>query len=347
LELKSIRNGTAKIYPTPGGIIKTLTCDERKNYKCISIDGVDRCINILDSIKNDEVENYFIEMSSCAGGCLGGPCKSQIKGGFLEARSRLIEYMKKNTRNSSAVIVEDVQVNLSKKFINKSKPENIPDEDTIQNILISIGKFTKDKELNCGACGYSTCREKAIAVYNKKAQLYMCLPFMRERAESISNLIINTTPNAILAMNKDLIIQEINSSALKMFNLDKEDMKGKSIYEVLDCLELETVKETGENILEQKYYYKKYDKTVEQSIVFSKEQNIIVIVIKDLTEEEKNKKQLYKVRTETVDIAQKLIEKQMRVAQEIASLLGETTAETKVALTKLKNSMILEMSDSK
>lgn len=341
-ESKSIKNAAARFYPVPGGILKTISIPERKNYKCVSIDGIDRCMWILDSIKKGETKNYFIEMNNCAGGCLGGPCIKNLTGGYLAARDRLIEYVKKSAKNIGTDILQDAKVSLSKVFINLSKEDKIPDEDTIREILIKTGKFTEEQELNCGACGYSTCRDKAIAVYNNKAQTYMCLPYMRERAESISNIILHSTPNAIIALNRELKIQEYNFTARNLFNFGSEDICGKYIYEVLDCSDFIEVKETERNILNRKYHYEKYDVIAEQSIIYVKEQDLIIAFIRDITREENQNRQIYKVKRETVDIAQKVIEKQMRVAQEIASLLGETTAETKVILTKLKNSILSE-----
>ncbi|MDK2800606.1 MAG: hypothetical protein PWP27_1226 [Clostridiales bacterium] len=346
-EPKGMRNVMARFYPIPGGIIRSISRDERKSYKCVSVDGIDRCIEVLNSIKQGEVSNYFIEMHACAGGCLGGPCIKSKKDGFLSARDRLIDYVKKNAKDIGMSMIEDVNVKLSKKFIDRSQNYQIPDEKTIREILSKIGKVNKEKELNCGACGYSTCREKAIAVYNNKAELHMCLPYMRERAESISNIIINSTPNAILALNESLCIQEFNLTAQKLFTVEKEDILGKYIYEVLDCPDFERVQETGQSILNKKYHYEQYGLIVEQSIIYVKEQQLIIALIKDITKEEKQHQQMNKVRSETVDIAQKVIEKQMRVAQEIASLLGETTAETKIALTKLKNSILSDIGDNK
>ncbi|MCX7710568.1 MAG: 4Fe-4S dicluster domain-containing protein [Clostridia bacterium] len=345
-EIKGIKDLTARLYPIPGGIIKTIDSKSRKNYKCISVDGVDRCMRILDSIKNDGVENYFIEMNSCSGGCIGGPCMKPLKGGFLEARDRLIGYIKRGMKEERGLLDQNVKVDLSKKFFDMSKELRVPSESVIAAILNRIGKFNKDQELNCGACGYSSCREKAIAVFNNKAQLHMCLPYMRERAESISNLIINTTPNAIIALDTNLCIQEINLSAQKIFKLDK-NMEGTSIYEILECEDFQNVLDSKTSIYDQKFYYEKYDITVEQTIIYVPEQNIVVVILKDITKEEKTRQQMYQVRAETVDIAQKVIEKQMRVAQEIASLLGETTAETKVALTKLKKSIMAEEGEVK
>jgi PAS domain S-box-containing protein len=344
-EPKGISNALARFYPAPGGIIRTLGKEERKIYKCVSVDGVDRCMDILDSIKNKEVSNYFVEMNACPGGCLGGPCLKSVRNGYLEAKDKLVEHVRKNLKESSPAVVEDVNVKLGKVFVDKSRNDAPPTEEIIRVILSKIGKFDASMELNCGACGYSTCREKAIAVYYNKAELHMCLPYMRERAESISNLIIEATPNAIVALNRNLSIQEVNLAAQQMFDLNKQDVIGKHVYAMFDCADFEYVSESGQNIIGKKHYYEKYDITVEQSIIYAQDQQIIIAIMNDITKEERQQHQIYKVRSETIDIAQKVIEKQMRVAQEIASLLGETTAETKIALTKLKKSILSDIGE--
>lgn len=346
-EIKAHDDMTARIYPAPGGILKTIGGKYKKMYKCISVDGVDSCIDLLESIKAGGIEKYFIEMNSCKGGCIGGPCMKANTGGFLKARERLIEYYRKNAGSAGLIMDVSDSVDFGKKFIDRSKKNNLPSESAIQAILNSIGKYTRDKELNCGACGYQTCRDKAIAVYNGRAQLYMCLPYMRERAESISNLIINTTPNAIFALDSELNIQETNMAARKIFSLGQEDVTGRHIFELLECEDFNTVLEERSNIYDKKYTYDRYGITAEQSIIFIPEQNVIVVIVRDITQEEERRRLAHEIRAENADLAQKVIEKQMRVAQEIASLLGETTAETKVALTKLKKSIMLEMDDGK
>lgn len=344
-ELNTMKESIARIYPIPGGILKTMDKKSKKNYNCIAVDGVERCMEILDSIRKDEISNYFIEMNSCDGGCIGGQYMRQIPGGFLEARKRLLDYTKQGLHESSREIQKEIRINLRQTFTDCSIKPEIPSKAIIQGILNSIGKFTKDDELNCGACGYASCIDKAVAVYQEKAQLYMCLPYMRERAESISDLILNTTPNAIIAFDGKLQIHQINKSALEMFKLEKNNIEEMTICDILPCEDFRIVLKRKENIYDKKYYYEKYDITVKQSIIFVEKQNIAVLVIKDISQEEIRHKELFEIRRETVDIAQNVIEKQMRVAQEIASLLGETTAETKVTLTKLKEIMISEMSE--
>lgn len=325
----------SRIYPVPGGILKTLKSKSSK-YKYMGIDGAEQCMKILDSLKSGRISDYFIEMNSCKGGCINGPCIKLPEGGLLEARDRVLKGIDFSAAHENISKLYDVEVDLSKKFFDRSKPYDIPDEATIREILSKIGKFSPEDELNCGGCGYSSCREKAIAVYNNKAELHMCLPYMRERAESISNIVISATPNGIIALDRNLDIQELNSAAREMFSLNEQDYKGCSIYEILDCPDFETVRDTGEDILNRKYCYERFGVTVEQSILYAEEHNTIIIIMKDITDEEKQQHYMQKMRSDAVDIAQNVINKQMTVAQEIASLLGETTAETKVTLTRLK-----------
>ena len=87
----------------------------------------------------------------------------------------------------------------------------MPTEAQIQDILKKTGKTKPEDELNCGACGYSTCREKAIAVFQKKAELGMCIPFMHEKAESLSNLVMETSPNIVLIVDKDMKVLEYSA----------------------------------------------------------------------------------------------------------------------------------------
>jgi iron only hydrogenase large subunit-like protein len=346
-EAPGIKDSKARFYPISGGILGTLGTANGGKYRYISIDGLDRCMEALESIRHGKVQGYFIEMNSCPGGCINGPCTGASSECFLESRDRIFNYAAKCTEKGPSRSMQCSGIDLSKRFYDRSKPYNMPDETAIREILKKIGKFSKEDELNCGACGYSSCREKAIAVYNNKAELRMCLPYMRERAESISNIIFNTTPNAIFALNHELRISEINTAAREMFNIPEHSLSGRSMLDMFDCQDFELVRDTGKDIINRKHTYERLGITVEQSIIYAGDYEAIIVIMKNITNEEKHKQQMYKVRSDTVETAQKVIEKQMRVAQEIASLLGETTAETKVALTKLKNSVLYDTGEEK
>ena len=207
-----------------------------------------------------------------------------------------------------------------------------------------MGKNKPEDELNCGGCGYNSCREKAVAVFRGKADMSMCLPFLKERAESFYENILNNTPTGIIILNEDLEVQQINKTARKILNLRYElDILGGQIIRVLDPKPFREARDLGKNIYGIKKYLPDYQKYVELTVVHDKNYRIIMCIMRDITDEENRKE--YKERTskQTIEVADKVVEKQMRIVQEIASLLGETAAETKIALSKLKESIIDEL----
>jgi len=215
-----------------------------------------------------------------------------------------------------------------------------PDEIEIQAILRQIGKTKPEHELNCGTCGYDTCRQKAIAVYQGKADLSMCLPYLKEKAESFSDNIISNTPNGIIVVNDSFQVQQINRAALNIMNIRcAEDVLGEQVVRIMDPKPFMDVLNTGRSIHGRRTYLAEYKKYVEKSIIFDREFNLLICIMHDVTDEEKQRERKESIRHQTIDIADKVVEKQMRIVQEIASLLGETAAETKIALTKLKESI--------
>ena len=73
-------------------------------------------------------------------------------------------------------------ISFLKSFGDRSVRDAMPTEAEIREILRMTDKTSPEDELNCGACGYSTCRDKAIAVFQHKAELEMCIPFMIAKA---------------------------------------------------------------------------------------------------------------------------------------------------------------------
>lgn len=336
LDVREMKATINRLYPIPGGIIKTIDKPVRKNYKCVAVDGVDRCMEILDSLKSDDMKDYFLEMNACTGSCLGGPGLKEINHPFLQVKDRTLRYAK-NRSTPHAPVSEDVKLDFSHPYKDRSAHKRQPSEEEIEQIFVKMGKTSEDKKLNCGGCGYPTCRDKAIAVLQGKADIKMCLPFMREKAESISNVVIDNTPNAIVILDSDFNLMEYNSMAAELFKLNEKNYVGRPVSMIIDCDDIDEVRQSGENIYDRKVYYKDLDITVEQSTIYVKENSMYLLLIKDITEDENQQKKINEMRAETVEVTQEVINKQMRVAQEIASLLGETTAETKLALTKLKN----------
>ena len=215
-----------------------------------------------------------------------------------------------------------------------------PSETEIMTVLRQMGKFKPADELNCGSCGYNSCRDKAVAIIQGKAEISMCLPFLKDKAESFSDTIVNNTPNGLIVLNENLEVQQINNSARRIMNIrEASDVLGESVIRILDPTVFMQVKNSGRSVRDQRTYLAEYKKYVEQTVVYDEESHLLIGIMRDVTTEESYREKKARINKQTVEVADSVVEKQMRIVQEIASLLGETAAETKIALTKLKESI--------
>lgn len=335
VEEKVIDHSKTRLFPTTGGILKTMNCSESE-YNYLAIDGVENCINTLKDIENGSVSKCFIEMSACVGGCIAGP--------IIEKNhcSHLKDYVLVNNYAGN----KDFEVTQleSKYYIKNFAPidlhKDMPSEYDIAQILKQMGKTKKSDELNCGSCGYNTCREKAIAIYQGKAQISMCLPYLKEKAESFSDSIVSNTPNALIVLNDKFEVQQINAAAKKLLHIKSDsDVLGDQVVRILDPVPFIKVLDTKVNLRNKKVYLAEYEKYVEQTIIYDANCHLLICIMRDVTEITKEKSKKEEISKQTIEIADKVVDKQMRIVQEIASLLGETAAETKIALTKLKESI--------
>ncbi|MBS7402381.1 MAG: [Fe-Fe] hydrogenase large subunit C-terminal domain-containing protein [Oscillospiraceae bacterium] len=325
----------ARFFPTAGGILKTMACDEA-GYAYLAIDGVDNCIAALRDIENGGLHNCFIEMSACAGSCVGGPVMEKYH------RSPVRDYAQVNAyAGSSDFDVKPLPAEEMKKTLEHiDRRELPPSEKEISEILRQMGKTKPQDELNCGSCGYNSCREKAVAVIQGKADISMCMPFLMDKAESFKNNIINNTPNGFIILNDNYEVQQINSSALGIMNIRAAaDVLGEQVVRILDPQDFIDVKNTGRNIRDKRVYLAEYGKYVDETITYDRNFRNFICIMRDVTEEENERRKKESISRQTIETTDKVIAKQMRIVQEIASLLGETAAETKIALTKLKESI--------
>ena len=339
----SFLNASSKIlrmYPVTSGILESLKArGDCNNYRMITVDGIQECIALFSSMAKGELDHCFVEVNACKGGCVNGPAKTKGEETRFRAALDVENYAREDAGDYPAV---DEEIPMGKRFFDRSRHEKLPDEDTIRSILAKIGKESPEQELNCGACGYNSCREKAIAVYLNKAELTMCVPYMKERAESLSNYVLSETPNITIMVDDEMKIIEFNKAAEECFKISRREALEKGLFELIDSSDFQFVLETKQPITNKKVHYKEYGITTEQSIIYIDKQNIVMGIFKDITKEEREQENLYDLRVETMEMAQKVIDKQMVAAQQIASLLGETTAETKVTLTKLKNMIVFD-----
>ena len=325
----------ARFFPTTGGVLKTMEPGIH-DYTYLALDGVENCIAALRDIEHGKIHHCFIEMSACAGSCIGGPVMEKFH------RSPVKDYVSvANFAGEEDFCVEQPEPLLLKKhFTTIERKLGVPNEEEISKVLRQMGKFKASDELNCGSCGYNSCREKAIAVVQGKAEITMCLPFLKDKAESFSDTIVKNTPNGLIVLNEDLEVQQINTAARRLMNIrSSNDVLGESVVRILDPAPFVKVRDGGRNLRNQRVYLAEYKKYVEQTIVYDQDSRLLVGIMRDITEEETLRERKERLNRQTVEVADKVVEKQMRIVQDIASLLGETAAETKIALTKLKESI--------
>ena len=328
-------NSRARFFPTSGGILKTMSLDN-PNYNYMVIDGIQNCIAALKDIEAGNVHKCFIEMSACAGSCIGGPVMEKQHRLPIKGYVSVADYAGKNDFE----VPQPSKSELSKEFEAIDQKCMMPREDEILDTLRQMGKIKKEDELNCGSCGYNTCREKAIAILQGKAEISMCLPFLKDKAENISDTISRNSPNGLIVLNEKLEVQQINPAARRILNLrSSQDILGDQVVRIMEPEDFAKVLSTGVAIHDKREYLAEYGKYVEKTIVYDKDFKTLLGILRDVTDEEMQKERKENISRQTVEIADKVVDKQMRIVQEIASLLGETAAETKIALTKLKESI--------
>jgi iron only hydrogenase large subunit-like protein/uncharacterized Fe-S cluster-containing protein len=324
----------ARLYPTPGGIVNTLP--QKKQYNYVNIDGVKNIRKVLDALKEGSLSGYFIEVSTCDGSCMNGPLLQHFRHNEWLGQARV----RSNVDMTQKVTAGEVPVPVQAAWQEQDIWRQTFSEEEIQAEMIALGKTSPSKIHDCGACGYESCRDKAIAVLEGKADPRICLPDALEQAQSLSNVIIANSPNGILVLDKDYNVQEMNPSARKMLNLEMVNPTGMYVGEVLpdDALE-RLIKMTDQNTETMRVRYESLGKVIDHAIVKIKDRGNTVVILMDRTAEDANERQVASMRQQTLQVTDQVIEEQMRTVQEIASLLGETTAHSKVALTQLKEAM--------
>lgn len=337
-----------RLYPLTNGIVSSVLATEKRvdSYRKFYVHGSKNCIDLCESMIRGEISGCFIEMNMCSGGCIKGPTVNDETISRFKVKLDMEEQIGKVPVLETDFIKACEQVSFDKKFTDHSPNDPMPTEEQIKSILRQIGKTHPADELNCSACGYATCRDKAVAVFQKKAELNMCIPFMHDKAESLANLVMETSPNIVLIVDSEMKIMEYSAVGEKYFGKTKQEAMQMYLYEFIDPVDFQWVFDTHQNIHGKKVSYSDYGLSTLQNIVYIAKENVVLATFIDITKEEDLARQDYEKKLETIDLAQRVIHKQMMVAQEIAGLLGETTAETKTTLTRLCRSLLEEGSES-
>ena len=335
-EVDNTPESRARFFPTTGGVLKTMA-QNAPGYTYLALDGVENCIAALKEIESGKIHKCFIEMSACVGSCIGGPVMEKY-----HRSSPVRDYVTiaGYAGEKDFAVDQPAPMSLKKNFTMIEHKLAQPSETEIMSVLRQMGKFKPADELNCGTCGYNSCREKAIAIIQGKAESSMCLPNLLDKAESFSDTIVRNTPYGLIVLNENLEVQQINRAARKIMNIrTSSDVLGEPVIRILDPAVFAQVKGSGRTVRDQRVYLAEYKKYVEQTVVYDPDSHLLVGIMRDITDDEAEREKKSRINRQTVEVADTVVEKQMRIVQEIASLLGETAAETKIALTKLKESI--------
>ncbi len=324
--------GKARLFPTSGGIIKTMQHEDGIHY--ISIDGHYNCINAIKDIIAGKLKNCFVEMSFCTESCIGGPAMETAAIKPISDYIAVVDYA--GTKDFDVKFPQSTKKSHTYMGSGKRKPSKVE----IDRIFDQMGKTDPEKRLNCGGCGYNSCYDKAVAVWNGKAEINMCLPYLIEKSQSFSDNVIEHTPNGIIVMDEDFVIQQINQAACDIVNMPfAKAILGLPVDRILDTAICEEAVDSEKVIKDRVTYMSDYDKYLAQTAFYDKEYKVVTLIIRDITEESTAKARKAATNAKAVEITGKVIDNQMRVVQEIASLLGETVAETQIALSKMEETL--------
>jgi iron only hydrogenase large subunit-like protein len=321
----------AQLYPLPGGMIKTAgLADDGLDLKLIRVDSMDNVRALLNDVQAQSAYT-LVEPLFCSQGCINGPGIDTEKNLF-ERRKDIIEYDSEiDMHQSPPAVVEEGFFNAT--FLAQEVKSEVTEE-AIQQILEKTGKSDPQQQLNCGACGYDSCREKAVAVILGMAEADMCIPYMRRLAERRTDQIVTTTPNGVLILDEDLTILSMNP-AFKRFFSCTDTILGRHISYLMDPASFEKLISGMVDTVDVTVTHRHYNLMTRELLYILKEERQIVGIFINITSQQEHEKKLKEIRSQTIAQADELLEHQIKMAQTIARFLGESTARGEELVRKL------------
>ncbi len=219
LDFDGPQAGLGHLFPISGGLIKCSDCsDDILNNDVLVSEGRERILEVLKKVDAGDIEARFVDLLFCRG-CIKGPMMVNDESVFVR-RDRVVNYVKsQQSEERRQQARKDHKtyrtINMRRQFCIEEVEVREPSERDIQDILHCTGKYKPEDELNCGACGYPTCRDKAVAVYQGFAEAEMCLPYMLEKLEK--------TQNKLSSSNKKLrdSIKSLNETQQQLLQSEK------------------------------------------------------------------------------------------------------------------------------
>lgn len=316
-------------YPVEGGMIETLKpYEQSQKAYLMQITGIENIKRELKNIREEALDRpIFIECLACEGGCVNGPCTSSKKSG-LEKRVEILKESDFSGLAGKRSPSVDITLNYASEAI--VQPEH--DETDIKRVLASIGKYSIEDEINCGGCGYNTCRNFAKALLDGKAEPEMCVSHMKQQAQRKANALLRCIPSPIVIANAKLSIMEYNDKFVETFwnedehadIYDQNNLHGADLRDFINFTNLFSASLDLEQDIHREHV--RFNDKLFDVVVFNIDKKQIVGgIIEDVTNMEMKKEQI-------AEKAKEVIHKNLATVQQIACTLGEHMAETEVLL---------------
>ena len=332
------RAAKGAMFPVDGGMITAVTkYVDPRDIHMMAVTGLDEIAQALRGLdQNVLTEPLFLELLACPGGCVNGPLANP-EGSTALRRLNLVEYA-----NNARDVLEENRPNMADTLPVETPQRKIHSDEEIKAALRQVGKFTVQDELNCGSCGYDTCRSFAAAMLEHHAEKTMCVSYMRKLAQKKANGIIKAIPSGVVICDSNLRIIECNENfarlmgneILSMFEA-KPGMEGADLAKITSMSRFfhDVMTEDGPDVVEHEL---RESKKIFHATVFSIEKGESACgVIQDVTAPQVQKDRV-------INQTRKVINKNLAVVQKIAFLLGENAAETEATL----NSIIESFTES-
>ena len=320
------------LYPLEGGMNETIkrVGIDKNDVTFIGVSSLESFDKSLQNIKLEKITNkIFVEALGCPGGCINGP-------GLASDKSRVM-------------ITSDIYANTQYREEVPKEPKKVIYEEyvaaPVEKVEYSIAQVTKalkkiskhkpEDELNCGGCGYSSCREFINALIAGDAETSMCVSYMRKIAVRKAAAMLRCMPSAVVIVDSNMEIVEANDAFEQMFLGDmyeifasrQDGLMGAALDRIIPFSELfKSALDTGNDIRQEHYTIK--DKIYDISIFTIEDNELIGAVIADVTKSEIDRSKIAKK-------AREVITKNIATVQEIASLLGEHMVETELLLNSI------------
>ncbi len=334
--------GKAAVYPIENGQIETSKIWQNHfiEQTALSVSGVTR---VMSSLKGTHT-NDFLEALNCDGGCINGPGTSHNDSALIRKKavaSHVLERLSdpdifQGDEDFAREVYEKGYGVLGAAFPEPTGLEHSDySEEQITEALARLGKTTKDDELNCGGCGYPTCRDMARALLAGLAETEMCVTKMRKDAETKVDILLSTIPHGIVIVDSNLEIAECNKIFIKIFEdypdefLDPEGLRAFRGYPVSAFVPFaEKFREQFFMSKPQQYRFRHGSKIYRITFFLVENKALLGAMFEDITTPS--------VRREAVvEKAEEVIKKSMTTVQQIAALLGDNAAETEIVLNSI------------